>query len=203
MGLLSNFKITLFCILLDLPFKVESFVLESLDSENLLKPNISTNDISRQKRNTNLTESEHSTTHDFGCSKSITISSNGRSCQIQGNVFGTYELTSTMIMEWPTWKMSYKRFLFRCPCAHGRDWLFGKSNGADVGWIKHRNCTGCPESCSQDWMYWDDDVKQWYYDESIQVTTDGSTKTCWYGLYPTYWDHKESKIEDDNHERLH
>ena len=84
-----------------------------------------------------------------GCSTSITISSDGPTCQIQGSVLGTYIMTSTMVMRWPTWQMSSERFVYRCPCANKRDWLFGRSNGNNVGWIKHRNCTDCPENWSQ------------------------------------------------------
>ena len=83
-----------------------------------------------------------------------------------------------MVMKWPTWQMNSERFVYRCPCANKRDWLFGRSNGNNVGWIKHRNCTGCPESCSQDWMYWDDNVNQWYYDKKIRISTDASRTTC-------------------------
>ena len=113
-----------------------------------------------------------------GCSTSITISSDGPTCQVQGSVLGTYIMTSTMVMRWPTWQMRSDRFVYRCPCANKRDWIFGRSNGNNVGWIKHRNCTGCPESCSQDWMYWDDNVNKWYYDKKIRISTDASLKTC-------------------------
>ena len=79
--------------------------------------------------------------NNFGsnCSTLITISSDGPACRVQGNVLGTYKMTSTFVMNWPTWFMSFgrgkRRFLYRCPCARGIDWLFGKSNGNNVGCI--------------------------------------------------------------------
>ena len=53
----------------------------------------------------------------------------------------------------------------------GKDWLFGMSMESNVGWIKHRNCNGCPESCSQYWLYWDGNVNQWYLDTRIHVAS--------------------------------
>merc|ERR1719367_1171096 len=110
-----------------------------------------------------------------GCSKKIFISSDGPSRYIQGNVLGTYKLVKhEEIMEWPTWKMSsssLSSYLYRSSNANGTGWLFGKANGNDVGWIKHQSCeNSCPDSCSQNWMYWDDGVKEWYYDTSIEIT---------------------------------
>ena len=96
------------------------------------------------------------------CSSTITISSSGPGGRVQRNVMGTYFSETKTVMKWPTWKMKCRddRYLYRCPCATGKDWLFGKWNGNNVGWIKHRNCTGCPEDCSQNWLYWDDNVKK-------------------------------------------
>ena len=81
-------------------------------------------------------------------------------------------------MDWPTWKMANNRFLFRWPGGKGMDWLFGKSIGSTVGWIKHRNCSGCPDSCSQNWLYWNDNLKKWYLDTKIHVTTNDMSTTC-------------------------
>merc|ERR1712224_691846 len=89
-------------------------------------------------------------------------------------------MTSKIVMNWPTWKLGPQRFLYRCSWGKGQwadCWLFVKSNGNDVGWIKHENCAGCPESCSQDWMYWHDIAKEWYYDKKIRITTDQSKQT--------------------------
>ena len=90
------------------------------------------------------------------CSSIITISSSGPSYWVQGSVLGTYLLKDETIQNWPTWKMKGRndRFLYKCPC--GKKWLFGRSNGADEGWIKHPNCTECPENCSRKWQYWND-----------------------------------------------
>ena len=112
------------------------------------------------------------------CSPILTISSDGPTCWVQGNVLGTYHMVSESVMQWPTWRKSDERFLYRCPCANGKDWLFGKSNGAEVGWIKHRNCTGCPESCSRDWLYWNNDEQQWHLDKQVRITTDVTNVTC-------------------------
>ena len=93
------------------------------------------------------------------CSYGLTISSSGPAGRIQGSVLGDYRRRDEHIMLWPTWDMICRdnRYLYRCPCGKKIDWLFGKLNGYKDGWIKHRNCTGCPESCSQgDWLYWDD-----------------------------------------------
>ena len=89
------------------------------------------------------------------CSDGFTISSTGPAGYVQGNVLGVYRRTSEKIMGWETWNMECRddRYLYRCPCGKGIDWLLGKSNGNEVGWIKHRNCNGCPESCSQgNWL---------------------------------------------------
>ena len=118
------------------------------------------------------------------CSNAITISSDGPTCRFQEYVLGTYviNITSKIVMANLENRFSVvQRFLYRCPWAKGSSydcWLFGKSNGNDVGWIKHENCIGCPETCSQDWMYWNDDVKQWHYDRQILITTDHSKHTC-------------------------
>ena len=112
------------------------------------------------------------------CSPAITISSDGAACQVQGSVLGTYEVDSYILMEWPTWKMANNRFLFRRPGGKGRDWLFGKSRDINVGWIKHRSCSGCPESCSQNWLYWDDNLQKWYLDKRIHITTNYASTTC-------------------------
>ena len=98
------------------------------------------------------------------CSSMITISSSGPSYWVQGSVLGTYLLKKETIQNWPTWKMKGRndRFLYKCPC--GKKWLFGRSNGANEGWIKHPNCTDCPENCSKEWQYWNDNEKQWYSD---------------------------------------
>ena len=106
------------------------------------------------------------------CSDGLTISSTGPAGYVQADVLGVYRRASEKVMGWETWNMECRddRYLYRCPCGKGNDWLFGKSNGNEVGWIKHRNCNGCPESCSQDnWLYWDDTLKKWYPDIQIRV----------------------------------
>ena len=101
------------------------------------------------------------------CSATIIISSFGPSKYVQGSVLGIYLINKQTIEKWPTWKMKHRsnRFLYKCPC--GTKWLFGGSNGASEGWIKHPNCTDCPENCSRNWQYWNDDKKQWYTDSQI------------------------------------
>ena len=118
------------------------------------------------------------------CSRTITISSSGISNSVQGSVLGTYFIETRMIMKWPTWKMKCRddRYLYRCPCGK-QGWLFGKWNGNDVGWIKHPNCTECPENCSRDWLYWNDDLKQWYPDTQLHVTKDDRSEEC----IPSFW----------------
>ena len=103
------------------------------------------------------------------CSPIITISSSGPSYGVQGSVLGTYLLKNETIQKWPTWKMNNRddRFLYKCPC--GKKWLFGRANGASEGWIKHPNCTDCPENCSRKWQYWNDDTKQWNSDIKINI----------------------------------
>ena len=103
------------------------------------------------------------------CSPKITISSSGPSYWVQGSVLGTYLLNKETIQKWPTWKMNNRgdRFLYKCPC--GKKWLFGRSNGASEGWIKHPNCTDCPENCSRKWQYWNDDEKRWISDIKISI----------------------------------
>jgi hypothetical protein len=117
-------------------------------------------------------------TQDQKCSQVITISSDGKACKEQGSVLGTYKVQSEKVMEWPTWKMANNRFLLRLPGGKGKDWLFAKSRESTVGWIKHRNCRRCPESCSQNWLYWNDNHKQWYLDTRIHVTTNDMRTTC-------------------------
>ena len=120
------------------------------------------------------------------CSNSITLSSDGPVCQFQESLLGTYYKTSKIVRNWPTWKIDPQRLLNRCSWAEGLSydlvtygWSFKwRSNGNDVGWIEHKNCIGCPETCSQDWRYWNDDVKQWHYDKQILITTDQSKQTC-------------------------
>ena len=108
------------------------------------------------------------------CSSTITISSYGRTRRVQGSVLGTYILKDKTIENWPTWKMNDRRdrFLYKCPC--GKKWLFGQSNGASEGWIKHPNCTDCPENCSRKWQYWNDDEKQWNPDIKISILEGGA-----------------------------
>ena len=93
------------------------------------------------------------------CSSTITVSSYGRTRRVQGSVLGNYILKDETIENWPTWKMNDRsdRFLYKCPC--GKKWLFGGHNGAREGWIKHPNCTDCPENCSTEWQYWNNNVK--------------------------------------------
>ena len=90
------------------------------------------------------------------CASSITISSCGFANSWQESVLGTYIIQNSTLEKWPTWKMKERgdRYLYKCPC--GKKWLIGRSNGASVGWIKHPNCTDCPENCSKDWLYWKD-----------------------------------------------
>ena len=109
--------------------------------------------------------------HGHNCSPVITLSFDVEACPVQSSVLGIYKVESYKAKQWPTWKMADNRFLFRRSGGMGKDWLFGNSRGSNVGWIKHRNCNGCPESCSQNWLYWDDNVKQWYLDTRIYVTS--------------------------------
>ena len=130
-------------------------------------------DIARKLASTE-TSTNRSVLIDFqtrNCSSTITISSYGRSRKVQGSVLGTYLLEDETIGKWPTWKMNNRRdrFLYKCPC--GKKWLFGKSNGASEGWIKHPNCTDCPENCSRKWQYWNDNDKKWYFDIKISIRT--------------------------------
>ena len=163
-----------FYILIELSIVIETFQIGNLETPNLILSSNSSNNKLR-----NPSKKYGFETKDISCYKSITISSSGPTFQVQRSILGTYTMTSRKVMGWPTWVKWYKPFtkLYRCPRAHGRDWMFGNSIGNNVGWIKHQNCTGCPESCSQDWMYWNGDIKQLKYDENIRVTIDHYSQT--------------------------
>ena len=120
------------------------------------------------------------------CASSITISSCGHNNIWQGSVLGTYNIQNSTFDKWPTWKMEGRddRYLYRCPC--GKKWLIGRWNWASVGWIKHPNCTDCPENCSKDWQYWkDDDVlgPGWYFDRKMNITKNDWKDNCSFNVW--------------------